>query len=119
VVLPNRLGLIPLSQVRLDQRSVRTLPERLAGDRCQTGLDRFCESRLRRQSLAERLERVETQLAEPLPFDQHPVVVPARKELTSEELTGEPGLLVSHRAVEHTMRELDRFANVHVHTWSE
>ena len=79
-----RLGQVALGEVGVDEAGVRALPERLEGDRDDGGLDGLGVLLGGQVAAAERLERVERELAQPLPLEHDPVVVPVGQELGPE-----------------------------------
>src|SRR5712691_915873 len=58
-----------------------------------------------REPFAERLERAQTQLPEALALDQHPVVVPVRKQVADERLGIRLGAAPLGAAVDLVARE--------------
>ena len=58
------------------------LAERLGCDRGQASVDRFAVAPSGDQPVADRLQRMQTELVEPFTFNQHPVIViPGREQV--------------------------------------
>ena len=84
-VLAQRLDGISLEEVNPNERAVGALPQRFDRQGGVADFGRFSEPPRAREALAEHVERPETQVAEPLPLEQHPVVVPVRKQVAEQK----------------------------------
>jgi hypothetical protein len=66
--------------VRLNQRPLRAFPERLDGYCGQRNVHSLCMAPSPGMRPAQRLQSVQDPLAETLPFQQYPVIQPARQQ---------------------------------------
>jgi hypothetical protein len=103
VVGAQRLGDVALDQVHPDDGAMSALAQRLRDHRRVGGLHRLAVPARRRQLLGQRLERVHAQLAQPLPLEQHPLVVPARQQLPPQPHVAERGGVGGRPRVEHPL----------------
>jgi hypothetical protein len=83
-VLTDGLGRVALFEMDADYRPVRALPEWLGRYCAQSRLERLFESPPSREPLAKRVQRMQPDLPEPLPFEQYPIVVPVRQQIVAE-----------------------------------
>lgn len=75
--------------MRFDQGSLRALTQRFGADCHHRRLHRFRPAPQPDQLVAQRLERVQQPLADTLPLDQHPVVVPAGQQVEGVNSPGQ------------------------------
>ena len=68
------------------ERAVRALAQRLAGDRSRPASSASPSALRAGSRVAERLERVQSELAEALALEHHPVVVPVGQQVAREQL---------------------------------
>src|SRR5207253_1837609 len=80
-----RLRDVPLGDVRLDQRSLRTLTQRVGGNRHRPRLDGLDVTTLVDPVMADRLQAARPELAEALALGHDPILVPARQELARQQ----------------------------------
>src|SRR5205085_10204406 len=93
VELADGLRLVALREVGADQDAVDRFPERLGGNRRQSHVDGLGVVVPSDQLVTERLERMQPQLAQPLPLDDDPIVVPIGQDLAGEQQGIKGGVL--------------------------
>lgn len=83
-VLANRFRSVAFREMRLDEKTMWTLPQGLLRDRRHRGSDSTNVVPVGRAQLGKPFERMQADLTETFPLDDHPVLVPTRKEVSSE-----------------------------------
>jgi hypothetical protein len=82
--LAQRFAAVALGQVYADYRSVSALSEGLGRDGGKPCVERLGEATGSCELSAQRVERPEPELAESLTLDEHPVLIPVRKQILGE-----------------------------------
>jgi len=117
--MANSLAWVSFSQVRFDETTVSTLPERFSANSSQTRIDRLRQSSPRRKVGGERFQRVEPELVHPLTLASQPFLVPTGEEITSPD---DPVHLVRFRvdgAPHDRTSQLDELVNIDLHAGSQ
>ncbi len=86
LILAKRVCSVSLCQVRLDQQLVAAFTKGVGPEPCESSLSRGAVSAELDHVSPERLQCVESQLPQPVSFDQHPLVVPVGKKLALKKL---------------------------------
>jgi hypothetical protein len=104
LVLADRLAPVPLLRVGPNKYPVGTVAERLTRHSRKTRLDRLAEPPSRRKLPAQPLKGMKAQLTEAFALDDHPLVVPPRKEVPGNGQFLHTRVLGGHLAPEHFAR---------------
>ena len=113
--LADRLRLVALGQVHLDEAGSGALPEWVCPHRRTGSASGFTAAASGCQAAGQRLQGMQSQLAPVLGLEQHPVVVPVGQQLSRQSPDGgrvEVGLLRRHRRIEQPAGERSRVAEV-------